>query len=303
MLKISVLIGTRNRPEVVRRCIDSVMMQNYEATEVIVLDDASIPPMDSAPYKDTRYPIRFIRSDTHLGLAVVRNQLIAEATGDVFFIIDDDAYFTDSNSIEQVAKAFEANPELGILAVKIIDYRGNTIRPLTPHSRSHIRQDQTLIDRPHRISYFNGGAHALRRTALQESGTFDEVLMYGHDEIDLAYSVLGCGYEIFYQPEILVHHCPPARESGKKSETAWRLYYLTRNRILFAYKHLPFKYTVPYTMGWLGWYAFRAFKTGLLSTYLRGIGSGVMNLRKLQRKPASDETIAYLKAHYGRLWR
>lgn len=49
MLKISVLIGTRNRPEVVRRCIDSVMLQDYESLEVIVLDDASSPPMSYLP--------------------------------------------------------------------------------------------------------------------------------------------------------------------------------------------------------------------------------------------------------------
>ena len=53
---------------------------------------------------------------------------------------------------------------------------------------------------------------------------------------------------------------------------------------LFAYKHLPLKYTVPYTAGWLGWYAFRALKTGLFATYLKGVGSGVRSLRKLQRK-------------------
>lgn len=302
-MKISVLLGTRNRPEVVRRCIESVMQQEYPDVEVVVLDDASSPPMDSTPYTGSRYPIRFIRSETHLGLAVVRNRLIAEATGDILFIIDDDAYFIGTDALKKVEQAFIENSELGILAVKIIDYRGNTIRPLTPHSRTQLRQDQTLIDRPHHISYFNGGAHALRRTMLEKSGTFDEVLMYGHDEIDLAYSVLGCGYEIYYEPEIVVHHCPPPRESGKKSETAWRLYYLTRNRILFAYKHLPVRYTLPYTVGWLGWYAFRAFKTGLFTTYLKAIGSGFMNLRKLQRKPASPETIAYLKAHYGRLWR
>ena len=302
-MKISVLIGTRNRPEVVRRCIDSVMQQEYADAEVLVLDDASSPPMDSTPYSDTRFPTRFIRSDVHLGLAVVRNRLIAEATGDILFIIDDDAYFTEETALSQVVQAFQERPNLGILAVKIIDYRGNTIRPLTPHSRTQLRNDQTLVDRPHHISYFNGGAHALRQSILEKSGVFDEVLMYGHDEIDLAYSVLGCGYTLYYQPDIIVHHCPPPRESGKKSETAWRLYYLTRNRILFAYKHLPVMYTVPYTLGWLGWYAFRAIRTGLVSTYLKAVGSGILNIRKLQRKPASAETIAYLKAHYGRLWR
>ena len=302
-MKISVLIGTRNRPEVVKRCIDSVMRQQYSDLEVLVLDDASSPPLDTSHYKEVLHPVKFLRSETHLGLAVVRNRLIQASNGDVVFIMDDDAYFERTDAIQQVATAFNTNMKLGILAVKILDYRGSTMRPLTPHSQHHLRQDESLTERPHKISYFVGPGHAIRRRALTTCGLFDEVLMYGQDELDMAYRVIESGFQIFYQPDIVVHHDPPDARQRTSSESAWRLFYLTRNRILFAYKHLPFKYTIPYTVSWLGWYAVRALRTGLVRSYLKGIGSGIVNLRKIERKPATPETVAYLKAHYGRLWR
>ena len=302
-MTISVLIGTRNRSQVVKRCLESVMSQEYKNLEVIVLDDASTPPLDTSPYQNTRHPVQFLRSDTHLGLATVRNQLIQASSGDVVFIMDDDAYFESNDAIEQVVDAFVANPTLGILAVKILDYREKNMRALTPHSQLHLRQDQSLTERPHLISYFVGPGHAIRRSALEVTGLFDEIMMYGQDELDMAYRVIDHGFQIYYQPEIVVHHAPPDARNRSSSETAWRLYYLTRNRILFAYKHLPFKYTIPYTFGWLGWYAIRALRTGLWSSYVKGLGSGLVNLRKIKRKPATRETVAYLKAHYGRLWR
>ena len=304
-MKISVLIGSRNRPDVLKRCLESVAMQTYTDMEIVVLDDASSPPLDRIliEKRGGNHPIRCIRADKQLGLAGVRNRLLTEAQGDLFFIIDDDAYFEAKTALTGVALAFSSDPKLGILATKILDYRGGNMRPLTPHSRKHLRKDYSLIERPHLISYFLGGGHAIRRSVIESCGLFDEVFMYGQDELELAYRVLDSGYHIFYLPEIVIHHKPPEREKGKKSETSWRLFYLTRNRILFAYKHLPLRYTLPYTVSWLGWYGIRALQTGLFLAYLRGIGSGLKTLSKLQRQPIKQETVAYLKAHYGRLWR
>ena len=302
-MTVSVLIGTRNRPAVVKRCIDSVMQQDYDHLDVIVLDDASSPPLDTAPYQQTPHPITFLRSERHLGLAVVRNRLIQASHGEVVFIMDDDAYFETPDAIQHVARAFRDQPDLGILAVKILDYRGTTVRPLTPHSQRHLRQDASLTERPHTISYFVGPGHAIRRSALTASGLYDEIMMYGQDELDMAYRVLEHGFQIYYQPDIVVHHDPPDARQRTAAETAWRLHYLTRNRILFAYKHLPFKYTIPYIVSWLGWYGVRALRSGLVGTYLKGVGSGIKNLRRVERKPATRQTVTYLKAHYGRLWR
>ena len=196
-----------------------------------------------------------------------------------------------------------ADEQLGIIATKILDYRSGAIKPLTPHSRRHIRRDASILDHSHRISYFLGGAHALRRSVIEKCGNYDEVLMYGLDEIELAYRVLEQGYHIQYLPEVVVHHEPPPPPAGASNVSPWRLYYLTRNRILFAYKHLPFLYLLSYIPSWLSWYGYRALSNGLLSDFAKGVRDGFISLKKIKRKPISAKTIVYLKANYGRLWR
>lgn len=304
-MKISVLIGTRNRPALLQRCIKSVVMQTYDSVEIVVLDDASAPPVETEPLQalTAGIPLKCLRADKQLGLNAVRNRLLSEATGDVFFIIDDDAFFDADTALQQIAAAFTGKNPPGIVATKIMDARGGVIQPLTPHSRRHIRQDRSILDEPHRISYFLGGAHAIHRTVIEQCGSFDEVLMYGLDEIELAYRALGASFHIEYLPGIVVHHQPPPAPPDAPAVAPWRLYYLTRNRILFAYKHLPFPYPLTYIPAWLSWYGYRAIKAGLLRTYFKGIRDGLKSIREVRRNPINATTIAYLKANYGRLWR
>lgn len=280
-------------------------MQAYANVEIIVLDDASTPPVEVAPVEAIagNLPVQCLRADKQLGLNAVRNRLLAAATGDVFFIIDDDAFFDDDTALQQVATAFSGTNAPGIIATKIMDSRSGTIRPLTPHSRRQVRQDKTILDEPHRISYFLGGAHAIHRDVIAQCGNFDEVLMYGLDEIELAYRALGADFHIAYLPNIVVHHQPPPAPADAPAIAPWRLYYLTRNRILFAYKHLPFPYPLTYIPAWLSWYGYRALRAGLFGTYCKGIRDGLKSIKDIHRQPINAATIAYLKANYGRLWR
>lgn len=282
-----------------------MLSQSYKDIEIWVLDDASTPAINQQYITSLSktISIRCLRAKQQLGLNAVRNRLLAAATGDLFFIIDDDAFFDADHALQLVADSFIANPVLGIVATKILDSRSGSVKPLTPHSRRHIKKDPSILNDQHLISYFLGGAHAIRRSVIQTCGNFDEVLMYGLDEIELAYRTLGHGYEIRYLPEVLVHHQPPPSPQGAKKESPWRLYYLTRNRILFAYKHLPLRYTISYVPSWLCWYGYKAVISGLLPVYFRGIRDGIKTTKHLERQPVNTQTIGYLKANFGRLWR
>jgi GT2 family glycosyltransferase len=304
-MKVSILIGSRNRPASLLRCLESIAMQRYANLETIVLDDASEPALtgDTFPKPaDGNRSILIMRNDTRLGLAKVRNRLLEAAQGDLLCLLDDDAYFDDPEAVQRLATAFDAHPDAGIAAFNIRDYRKSVPRSLTPHTRRQLRRDATLLERPHRASYFLGCAHALRPAVVASCGGFDECFDYGGDEIELAYRALDAGYEIVFLPDVIVHHDPPAVEKGARSEKAWRLRSLCRNRILFAYKHLPLRYAIPYAAGWSAWYGFRAVREGLLLTFARGMRDALKQVRTLERRPIHVGTIAYLKAHYGRLW-
>lgn len=87
---VSVVIATRDRPELLRRAIRSIREQDHDAiVEVIVVFDRSEPDL-SLVNDDVRRPVRVIRNDHSPGLPGARNAGIAVASQPWFAFCDDD---------------------------------------------------------------------------------------------------------------------------------------------------------------------------------------------------------------------
>ncbi len=89
---VSVIIPVFERPELIRRALDSVLLQTTAATEVIVVDDASGD--DTTAVIEQSYPgVTLIRNDVNRGVSFSRNRGIDIATGDwIAFLDSDDAW-------------------------------------------------------------------------------------------------------------------------------------------------------------------------------------------------------------------
>ena len=88
----SVIIPTYNREELISKAIDSVLSQNYNNYEIIVIDDGSIDNtvelMNKYLDKDKR--IRFFINDKNMGVSYSRNRGIDEAKGEFVTFLDSD---------------------------------------------------------------------------------------------------------------------------------------------------------------------------------------------------------------------
>jgi len=298
---VSVLIATRERPEALRRCVASVARQTYADLELLVWDDASTPPVQEALVRNEagRHPARCFRSDERLGPMGCRNGLMQHARGEVFIVLDDDACLADAEAITQVVRAFEAYPRAGILAFKIVERCQGKERMLVPHRRRRVHRDPRLIEQEGLVSHYLAGGHALRRRVIEQVGYFHEGLYYGHEELDLSYRTLDAGFEIRYLPRVLVYHLP---ETEASRIDPWKLYYSIRNRLLTVYRYLPWRYVPTHVGFWLFLYGWQALRQTALGAYGRGVWAGLAATRRFHRHPIKPETVAYLKAHGGRLW-
>lgn len=107
--KVSVIITTFNRFEILNECIQSVRDQTYKNIEIIVVDDCST---------DSRYTslhdfenVRFVRLEKNMRLVhntraaqgATRNEGLKLATGDYICFLDDDDLFHPTKVAEQVA--------------------------------------------------------------------------------------------------------------------------------------------------------------------------------------------------------
>ncbi|HID38430.1 MAG TPA: glycosyltransferase [Calditrichaeota bacterium] len=169
-MHISVIIPVYNRPQTVRRAIDSVLRQTEPPLETIVVDDGSTDETSLA-LKHYGPKIKFIRQP-HQGVSAARNRGIQEACGDwLAFLDSDDEWLPDK--LAMARRFHEQNPDLFIFQSEEVWIRnGRRVNPRKKH-RKHggwiFRQSLPLC-------IVSPSAVVIHTKIFEEIGLFDENL-------------------------------------------------------------------------------------------------------------------------------
>jgi glycosyltransferase involved in cell wall biosynthesis len=203
---ISVITPTRNRAEMLERCIDSVLAQAHTEFELLVVDDGSddATPEFLARCSDPR--VRSFRID-HAGVCAARNHGLDQARGSVIAYLDDDNLM-DPLWLMAVANAFDRHPEISVLyGARLSDDR-LAVSGRSEGSLRRERERQREADSPRRDGRRDWGLPGLHfwrfdRSALETrsfvdtntiahrrdhpEGRFDEELSSGNEDWDLIF--------------------------------------------------------------------------------------------------------------------
>lgn len=104
-MSVSVLIPTRNRPELLENAVASVLAQSFTDLELIIVNDGSGPLHD---FTDTR--IRTLNSG-EAGAVPARNLAAGTAKGDVIAWLDDDDKWSDLDFLKDAIAAVEGGAD------------------------------------------------------------------------------------------------------------------------------------------------------------------------------------------------
>lgn len=107
--KISVIIPVYNAQKTLKRCIDSVLLQDYDNYEIVLVDDGSTDSSDKIckKYLNENIKINYIRQ-FNSGPASARNTGIKNSTGDYIYFVDADDYI-ESNTLSTMIKPIREN--------------------------------------------------------------------------------------------------------------------------------------------------------------------------------------------------
>jgi glycosyltransferase involved in cell wall biosynthesis len=213
---ISVVVCTRDRAELLQRCLSSLRHLDYLPYEVVVIDNASRDDATARVVAAT--PFRYVHEERP-GLDWARNRGIAEARHDIIAYIDDDAQ-ANSSWLQGLAAAF-ADPLVAAVtglvvpsefvtpAQRLFEQYGGMGKGITA------RQFQRASLRPHdliAVHHLGVGANmAFRRKVFTDVGYFDTALdvgtpAWGGGDLDMFHRVLAAGLTLRYEPTAIVYH-------------------------------------------------------------------------------------------------
>ena len=115
MPRVSVIIPSHNRPELLREAVASVRNQTYSDWEIVIVDDGSQPTVDAESLrKDFASQIRVVRNDQPLKQPYARDQGVQAATSDVVVHLDDDDVLAPK-ALEMGLAILESDPSLELV--------------------------------------------------------------------------------------------------------------------------------------------------------------------------------------------
>jgi glycosyltransferase len=114
-MKVSIITISYNSAETIEDTIKSVVSQDYQNIEYIIIDgaskDATLSIVDK--YKDK---IAKVVSEKDKGIYDAMNKGVQNATGDIIGILNSDDYYYDTTVISEVVRLFELEKTDGLYA-------------------------------------------------------------------------------------------------------------------------------------------------------------------------------------------
>ena len=258
----TVIICTRDRPELLDRCLAAVARLTYPTYEVLVVDNA--PTTTETRDIAKRWTAAYLLEPVQ-GLSRARNRGARAATSDLVAYLDDDSVAVPE-WLTHMAAEF-VTPAVMAAAGRILPLvaEGGTGEPARWTGSLDRGGARRVVTRAHpmwfELANFggigSGGNMAFRREAFTAWPGFDERLgrgapIPGGEDYHAFFSLIERGFEIVYAPAAVVHHPDrpdlERRRAQHRRDVAASVGYMT---LLFVEKPAYRRRLIRYVAEWL----------------------------------------------------
>lgn len=223
-VRITVVICTRDRADLLRAALTSVLASDHPAFDVVLVDNApattASADLVAAEFDDPR--VRLVTEPVP-GLSSARNTGLRHATGELIAYTDDDVV-VDPGWLTALARAFASAPDVQLVSglvpsgelrtpvQRYFDDRVSWSKNLASRTFRLAEQPADLPMFPFSVGEFGTGANfALRRTTALELGGFDTAFgagtpTGGGEDLDIFTRVLFAGGALVVEPSAIVWH-------------------------------------------------------------------------------------------------
>jgi GT2 family glycosyltransferase len=215
---VTVVVVTRNRPELLRATVGRVREALPGGLPLLVVDDASDEPVRAVPGDGA---MRVLRHESRAGLVAARNGANLAAGTPFVLSLDDDSWPVEGD-LGAAVDFLSGEPDVLALAFPIRRPGGGW-------------QVSSAAAHPYPVRAFVGCAHLLRVGHFRALGGYGAAVVHQGEEMELAARASGRGLRCVHFPGFVVHHehTAVARDPDRV------LFHGMRNKARFARAYCP----------------------------------------------------------------
>lgn len=268
MRSIAIVILNFNGEKDTLECLKSIQNLETDGFELftIVVDNASkkefSPPVGGSELRTGE--LKIIQNKENLGFSGGNNvgiRYALENNADYILILNNDT-LVDKNLVLELVKVAQSDKSIGIITPKIyfakgyefhknrykeseegkvIWYVGGLMdwRNVIGVHRGVDEVDGGQYEKVQEADFASGCCMFIKREVFEKIGFFDERYFLYYEDNDLSQRAKSEGFKIIYSPKAVLWHKNAGSAGGSGSEL--QDYYITRNRLLFGMRHVPFR--------------------------------------------------------------
>ena len=219
MKKVSAIIVNWNGKDILSGCLESLLDQDYENLEILVVDNGSQDGSQTLLKKE--FPsVILVEIGKNIGFGSAINRGLEKATGNYFIFLNNDLVL-QPDCIKELAMLLGSDSSVGAVIPKILYYpeqskdSSNKIAKINSYG---VLVNYTgiacpnLIGQPDRLDLpltesACGGIFMFSREVYEKVGGFDEDLFLYHEDHDLSWRIRMMGWKIVVIPSsVCCHH-------------------------------------------------------------------------------------------------
>lgn len=207
----SVIVPTYNRFPLLGRAVESLLAQDYENFEIIVVNDGSTDGSDEYLRElANRGAIRYFRQQNQ-GPARARNLGLKHSSATHIAFIDDDCV-APVDWLRSYSRRFDETGASGIGGSSNTGDSSNLFAVTNDFIVNTLKE--ALNQKENALPFLTSNNAAYCRSSLQKVGGFDRQFTIGAEERDLNFRLMQAGERLLYDGDIVIDHYNDADFAG-----------------------------------------------------------------------------------------
>ncbi len=234
---VSVVIPTKDHPEILKKCIGSFLEKTaYAPVEFIVVDNGSSREnreKTESFLQKSGAAYRYLYEPMTFNFSAMCNKGAAVSKGEFILLLNDDIEIIEENWLA-VMLGQAVLPGTGAVGAKLWYPEGEKIQH-TGITNMHIGPSHKLVTFPDdRIYYYGQNSLSYNRAAVtaacllikrslyEEAGGLDETMRVSYNDVDFCLKLIEAGYRnVIRNDAVLLHHESLSRGLDEDSEEKW----------------------------------------------------------------------------------